>query len=334
MNTKIRLLVFLILLSCKNDSRNYSELFQAAIEKTDNENYIDAIPLLNKVIVLKPDFDSAYIERAYNLLQIDQPEKALSDVNKAIEINYQNVSAYYTRAMIYNYFGENEKALDDYTHIIRLNDSVHIKYALEERSNLFYKFGEFNKSITDLNELINLDSNKYIALVSRGIAKSRNNVIEQYSDSIKIAWNNKKVYDEFFKYFRIFYNSSGMPVTMLDTRGALQDFSEALKIKPEYDYAYYNRAIVYKDLDMLNEALNDINEAIKLKEISNYYVTRALTYRALRENKKSLSDLNKAIELDPNNSNAYRNRGYLKQQDLDDPNGGKKDLNKADELDK
>lgn len=331
MKKLIILLSILILTSC-NEQSDYKDLFNSAKEMTDNGKYSEAIDLLDGVIKLKPDFDSAYVERAYNYLQINKPEIALEDANKAIEIKYDNISAYFIRGMIYGYKYEFDKALKDYTHIIRLGDSIYMNVALRERAYIYYNTNEIDKAISDYSDIIKSDSLSYETYVSRGIAKLRIDVYQKYSDSIKIALNDTAFYKDFFKYFKIAYSGNNHSSIMYDTRGAIQDFNKALKIKPNYDFAYFNRAKVYEELNLFDEAIADINKAIELNNNSDYYMSRALIYKSLNETEKSLNDFNKAIELNPQNGFAYINRGYLKREQLKDKKGAENDIKMAKKL--
>ena len=331
MNKLIILFSVLFLVSC-NQSSDYMDLFHSAKEKTNNGDYSEAIDLLNDIIKLKPDFDSAYTERAYNYLQIEKPKIALKDVNKAIKINFNNISAYYTRGMIYSYLYKFDKALKDYNHIIRLGDSIYMNVALRERAYTYYYSNEIDKAIKDFSKIIELDSLSYETYVSRGIAKLRSDVYNNYSDSIKTALLDTTLYAKFFEYFKITYTQNGYKNILYDTRGAIEDFSKAIKIKPDYSYAYYNRAKVFNDLKLTHQALTDINEAIKLTRNSDYYVTRGLIYKSIKVSEKSLNDFNKAIEINPENGIAYINRAYLKREQLNDTKGAKKDIKTAEKF--
>ena len=331
MKKLIILLSILVLVSC-NQQSDYKVLFNSAKEKTDNGKYSEAIDLLDNVIKLKPDFDSAYIERAYNYLQINKPEIALEDANKAIEIKYNNISAYFIRGMIYGYKYEFDKALKDYTHIIRLGDSIYMNVALRERAHIYYNTNEIDKAISDYSDIIESDSLSYETYVSRGIAKLRIDVYQKYSDSIKIALNDTALYKDFFKYFKIAYSGDDYSSILYDTRGAIQDFNKALLINPNYDFAYFNRAKVYEELNLFDKAIADINKAILLNNNSDYYMSRALMYKSLKDTEKSLNDFNKAIELNPKNGFAYINRGFLKREQLNDKKGAENDIKMAEKL--
>lgn len=204
--------------------------------------------------------------------------------------------------------------------------------ALRERAYIFYNTNEIDKAIEDFTDIIESDSLSYESYVSRGVAKLRIDVYEKYSDSIRIVLNDTTLYNDFFKYFKITYSGDNYSSIMNDSRGAIQDFNKALKIKPDYDFAYYNRAKVYEELNLLNEAIADINKAIELNNNSDYYLSRALIYKSLKKTEESLRDFNKAIELNPKNGFAYINRGYLKREQLNDKNGAEKDIKMAEKL--
>lgn len=302
------------------------------MKKTDIGDYSEAINLLDDVIKLEPAFDSAYVERAFNNLQIDKLEKALEDANKAIDLNYKNKGAYFVRGMIYGQMRNFEKALKDYTHIIKLGDSSYRIVALRERASIYFITNEEGKAIRDYTEIIESDSLDFKTYVSRGLTKLRHDVYIEYSDSIRIASENPEKYNDFFKYFNIVYPIDKEKPIMYDTRGAIQDFNKAIKINPDYDYAYSIRAKVYMELNLMEKALSDINKAIKLRERSEYYVTRANIYKSLNDSEQSLRDFNKAIEIDPKNGFAYINRGYLKREQLNDNKGAEKDIKMGKKL--
>lgn len=308
--------------ACSQKTNDYKELYQLAITETDNGNFNEAIDYLDQVINIKPNFDSAYAERAYNYLNIDEPDLALKDANKAVTLNYNNACALYYRGMINDYLYKTDEAIKDYTHIIRLRDSLYMNVALQERAYIFYKLNQFEKSIEDFNRIIELDSLNESAYTSRGIAKSKNNVYNLYSDSATST--------SFLKYYQVSFSNNS--TIIFDTKGAIDDFSKAIEINPKNAFAYYHRAKIYSELNLLENALLDINTAIQLDEKSDYYLTRALIYKDKKDTKKSLNDFNKAIEINPENRFAYINRGYLKREQLDDKDGSEQDLKKAEEL--
>jgi tetratricopeptide (TPR) repeat protein len=50
----------------------------------------------------------------------------------------------------------------------------------------------------------------------------------------------------------------------VDLEGALKDFTEAIRLKPDYALAFFNRAVARRDKGDVGGAQEDFNEAIRL----------------------------------------------------------------------
>ncbi|KYK34518.1 MAG: hypothetical protein AYK19_11950 [Theionarchaea archaeon DG-70-1] len=93
---------------------------------------------------------------------------------------------------------------------------------------------------------------------------------------------------------------------------ALEYFSKAIGLDPEYEKAYHNRGIVYYELERFEEAIADYNRVIELDP--GYvlaYKNRGLVYLRLNQFEKAIADFDKAIEVDPGIAQAYNNRGWV-----------------------
>lgn len=83
-----------------------------------------------------------------------------------------------------------------------------------------------------------------------------------------------------------------------DYKGALQDFTQALKLDPKLSTAYLGRGIAYSGLGNSQAALKDYNQAIKLKaSFAPAYLNRADEYATLGQNSQAMADLQKASQL-------------------------------------
>ena len=161
-NTLLTIIVVFVC-ACQQNT-DYQSLFRLALDKSEEGNYSDAIDLLDNVISIKPNFDSAYAERAYNYLQKNEPDKALLDADKAIDIQFGNIDAFYIRGLIYSSLNQYENAIQDFTHIIKMGDSIYTIMALKERGNLLHLTHLSNNNmelaIADFTEIIKIDSAK------------------------------------------------------------------------------------------------------------------------------------------------------------------------------
>ena len=77
---------------------------------------------------------------------------------------------------------------------------------------------------------------------------------------------------------------------------AVDDFTRAIKIKPDFADAYYNRGLVYYNLGKYQEAVDDYTRAIKIKpDYASAYLNRGITKEKLGID--DCSDYKKACEL-------------------------------------
>ena len=92
---------------------------------------------------------------------------------------------------------------------------------------------------------------------------------------------------------------------------AISDFTEAIRLKPDFEMAYDNRALAYIDHADYDHAIQDMNAAIKLnaKDADAYYL-RATAYYKNQDAFHGIQDYTQAIQLNPKYFEAYYFRGY------------------------
>lgn len=79
---------------------------------------------------------------------------------------------------------------------------------------------------------------------------------------------------------------------------AIQDFTEAIRMKPDYSTAFYNRGLTHTKLENYDEAISDFTSAISLvPEHQGAHVWRALSYTLLGRDPEAEADVTRAIEL-------------------------------------
>jgi tetratricopeptide (TPR) repeat protein len=117
-----------------------------------------------------------------------------------------------------------------------------------------------------------------------------------------------------------------------DYSGAIADFSRYIESNPDSYAAYYNRAIAKRKLKDYYGSIADDSKAIELKpDYANAYFNRGLAKDNLKDSKGAIADYNRYIELDPDDASAYYNRGLAKKN-LKDYYGAIADYSKAIEL--
>jgi tetratricopeptide (TPR) repeat protein len=81
---------------------------------------------------------------------------------------------------------------------------------------------------------------------------------------------------------------------------AIKDCTQAIRLKPDYAYAFNNRGLAYRKKGETNKAIKDLSEAIRLKpDDALAYYNRGLAYEERGETNKAIKDYTEAIRLDP-----------------------------------
>lgn len=100
--------------------------------------------------------------------------------------------------------------------------------------------------------------------------------------------------------------------------GAIEDYTKAIEINPNYANAYYNRGIAKKNLEDYYGAIADFSEAIELDpDDAAAYYNRGFAKYYLEDYYGAIKDYTRAIELDPDLAAvaaAYNNRGNAKSE--------------------
>ena len=93
---------------------------------------------------------------------------------------------------------------------------------------------------------------------------------------------------------------------------AINDYGEAIKLKPDDPRIYEQRAAVEMKLNDNDKALADYSEAIKLKPNEvKYYSYRSYIYEVKGDIQNSMADTEKVLKLDPKNQEAMSRKKRL-----------------------
>ena len=117
-----------------------------------------------------------------------------------------------------------------------------------------------------------------------------------------------------------FYARGGALDLSGDYNGALEDYSEAIRLNPNEASYYFDRGNVYNAQKDYPRAINDFAAAIRLDpNDSRYRNHRGNMYRLLENYDNAIVDYTDAIRLNPSEPRYYNNRGvsYLLKKEYD-----------------
>ncbi len=130
-------------------------------------------------------------------------------------------------------------------------------------------------------------------------------------------------------YVAALYNRGNTRRKKGDLDGAITDCSEAIRLKPDHARAFNNRGLARAGKSDLEGAMEDYNEAIRLNRYYAYAFSGRGAVRLLQGDLDgALEDYNEAIRLKPDYANGFSNRGWTRQE-KGDLEGALLDYNEA-----
>ncbi|MBN2773495.1 MAG: tetratricopeptide repeat protein, partial [Prolixibacteraceae bacterium] len=132
----------------------------------------------------------------------------------------------------------------------------------------------------------------------------------------KIWKDNLSLWDDVIKkyptVYYAYYNRGHFYMEENKNQEAIDDYSKAIGLKPDYIEAYVNRGYVLMNTGQYEQALNDLNKAVEIDpEYINAYIHRGNVLMDLKEYNKAYDDFSKVISLNPDYTDAYVNRGNV-----------------------
>ncbi len=149
-------------------------------------------------------------------------------------------------------------------------------------------------------------------------------VVAKQPNSV-VAWNNLgTIYNDMAKD----YETKNLNDKFVEyNQKAINCFSTAIRKKPDYSSAFYNRGyalkqlgFAQKDTTFVRQALVNFNDAISIDLVfPEAYQERGSIYDWLGEYERAINDYDNSLRYSPNNVAIYVNRGVVKgkQNDLD-----------------
>jgi tetratricopeptide (TPR) repeat protein len=101
---------------------------------------------------------------------------------------------------------------------------------------------------------------------------------------------------------------------------AIANYTEAIRLNPQYADAYNSRGLAYRNKGDYDRAIADCTEAIRLNpQYADAYNNRGLAYYYKKDYDRVIGDYNEVIRLNPQFAIAYNNRGvaYYYKKDYD-----------------
>lgn len=100
-----------------------------------------------------------------------------------------------------------------------------------------------------------------------------------------------------------------------DHAAAVRDYGEAIRLRPVYPLAFYNRGTALNDLQRYDEAVADFTRAIAQQPGYAWaYLNRGNSHIFSGRLQQAIADYSEAIRLDPSLREAWNNRGVARRR--------------------
>ncbi|MEX1189573.1 MAG: hypothetical protein WED33_09965 [Bacteroidia bacterium] len=113
--------------------------------------------------------------------------------------------------------------------------------------------------------------------------------------------------------FNIFYNRALLYIDIQMYDDAMTDLNNTIDLKPEFAEAYLQRGIISFEDEKFKNCIKDCEKAIELKPtLADAFYFRGMGNGGIGNDNQAVEDFTKAIELNPNHDNALSHRGSAK----------------------
>jgi tetratricopeptide (TPR) repeat protein len=226
----------------------------ALLTWNQTEAYKDAKTLWEDTLSKNPGSWLANNNLALMHLDRHETEAALEHFDRAVNANPRSVESHTGRGMAYAQLGDFERALRDYDRAVELNPSYPELYM--QRMELFLKLRRYSEAIRDSTLVLQSNATHLPAYRTRAVAlietEQYDRAIADLDRAIELGANQEAYNDRGAAHLR-----AGRPEL------ALRDFGMAIELANEPARYLHNRAMAYSELEMYDEALSDLNDAIE-----------------------------------------------------------------------
>lgn len=258
-------------------------------EKIDNVKkqvyYSKMVEEYNRQSLLDRTLKITNQEAALNEDQVKIHFNSIDDYAAKIVQNPKNENYYFGRALDFMLVQDFSEALKDFTKTIEINPDFAMAYF--NRANVRYKQMDYNQSKTSSDQdpsAMSMDIRMGSKNTSSAISQSTNDPTSAAIKENKRAYEHEQItrdYDMAIKlnpdFVYAYFNRGNLRCAQRDFRAAIQDYSEAIKRDPEFAEAYFNRGLARLSQGDAVRGISDLSKAGELGIINAYSIIKRMT---------------------------------------------------------
>lgn len=230
----------------------------------------EALVKLDAAIKARPDYTTAYLERAGVLFQLKQYDKAIVDYSQVIKLKPLAPQAYFNRGLCLISLAkpDTKLAVADFSKVIELNPKASptqdlVIESFEKRGYCNILMAEWQPAISDCTEVLKRSPKRSETLLNRAFAYESmsppdvEKAIADYSLAIPLVTGPAKV--------DIFLSRASLYLTLKQYEPAISDLSEGLSVNPKNAEALQARAVAYFQTGKFETSVVDYKNLLVIK---------------------------------------------------------------------
>jgi|AOAMet1_18_M0_10_1038524.scaffolds.fasta_scaffold09212_2 tetratricopeptide (TPR) repeat protein len=221
------------------------------------QKFEDCLSKLDGCLQHAPESTPCMLKRAEFSIHLQQFEQAFQYLNDALRLNDQLHDAYWMKGKIYALTGADDKALSSYQTAIEVNPEFYEGFItlgifLAERSNAMAE--EYYRSAMELRPSA-VEPVYNLAMFYQNAGRLAES-LDLYRDILLLDPENATAS----------FNQGYIHLEYLaEYDSAVHWFSEAIQRLPYYHQAFFNRGLAFESLGMSSAAIEDYTQALKIK---------------------------------------------------------------------
>jgi serine/threonine protein kinase len=260
---------------------------------SEEDDYARALEILERALELDPEHAQAHAERAYVHMAEQRWEEALEDAQWALRRDPRNVKALEARVMTLVNIGRFAEAIVDSERWGVLDPESVEPFAL--RGAILTQTGRFEEARASLDEAIRRQPDQARHYVNRAMCKLQ-------GGDARAALSDFDQAAELFKEprYQPFTNRGMCYLRLKEYEAATADFRRGCEIEPEEANNWNALGVGYLELDDARGALDAWTQAVKIDpRFSDAFLNRARLYADLGRWAEASADLRRAQEVAP-----------------------------------
>lgn len=297
------------------------------------KRYEDAIEQFSYVTKLASDYSSGYSFRAESLIGLKKYDEAIDDIIHALDIDYDNKAFYlmqdvadsamvplvaklkiqstknpnndywlYCLGAVYENKGAYKKAITYYTDCQKKNPSSVTSCRI---SNCYSEIGNYASALQHIDNAIALDSTDYDNVMAKA------DILYESGDAKAAILELGKYVAHYPEFYGGYYRRGWYKDNSSDVDGAIEDYTMAIVLRPDYAYAYLGRGDMYALKGDKKSAEADYKKVIELDTIPGNSSCAQYAYLELGQKEKAVEFMNNVIENDPDDAGNYYDAACL-----------------------